>query len=142
MDRSGLVPCATRVSMRRRNSTPADTGSSNIGTERTTPVVGVRRASSSRMETVQRQFGARGFSSKVVDLLVAGNRLQFLIDLLASGKSYNATNIHRSMLSRTLGSIEGVQIGAHSLVVRLMRSCYHKNPPAPNITRCGTRVRW
>lgn len=57
--------------------------------------------------------------------------LQFLTDLLASGKSYSAINIHRSMLSRTLGSIEGVQIGAHPLVVRLMKGCYHKNPPKP-----------
>jgi hypothetical protein len=46
--------------------------------------------------------------------------LQFLIDLLASGKSYSAINIHRSMLSKTLGFIEGVQIRPHPLVVRLM----------------------
>ena len=36
--------------------------------------------------------------------------------------------IHRSMLSRTPGSIEGVHLGLHPLVTRLMKGCYHKNP--------------
>lgn len=174
MDRSSLGPCATRASVRRSYSSSAGAGSRDIGTERATPVVGVQRTSPSRMETVWRQFHDRSFSSKVVDLLVAGNRpgtlatydsawrkwthwcvwrdtdplstdlteiLQFLTDLLASGKSYSLINIHRSMLSRTLGSIEGVQIGANPLVVRLIKGGYHKNPPVPSIMRCGTRVK-
>lgn len=35
------------------------------------------------------------------------------------------------MLSKTLDPVEGVAIGEHPLVVRLMRGCYHQNPPQP-----------
>ena len=59
------------------------------------------------------------------------NVLQFLTDLHASGKSYSTVNIHRSMLSKTLDPVDGVAIGEHPLVVRLMRGCYHQNPPQP-----------
>ena len=59
------------------------------------------------------------------------NVLQFLTDLHASGKSFSTVNIHRSMLSKTLDPVDGVAVGVHPLVVRLMRGCYHQNPPQP-----------
>lgn len=59
------------------------------------------------------------------------NVLQFLTDLHASGKSYSTVNVHRSMLSQTLEPLDGVAIGEHPLIVRLMRGCYHQNPPQP-----------
>jgi hypothetical protein len=57
--------------------------------------------------------------------------LEFLADLHASGKSYRTINVHRSMLSKTLSTIEGVSIEEHPLVVRFLRGCYNANPPGP-----------
>jgi hypothetical protein len=57
--------------------------------------------------------------------------LEFLADLHASGKSYNTINVHHSMLSRTLGSVEGFPLGCHPLVVDLLRGCYNLNTPKP-----------
>ncbi len=59
------------------------------------------------------------------------NVFQFLTDLHASGKSNNTVNVHCSMLSKTLDAVDGVAIGEDPLIVRLMRGCYHQNPPQP-----------
>lgn len=58
--------------------------------------------------------------------------LDFLSNLHLSGKAYSTINVHRSMLSVTLESINGTSIGKHPLIsIRLMRGCYNKNPPKP-----------
>jgi integrase len=63
-----------------------------------------------------------------------GNILEFLSSLRVAGKAYNTINVHRSMLSMTLDSLEGGAIGEHPLVIRLMKACYNKNPPQPKYT--------
>ena len=57
--------------------------------------------------------------------------LAFLAQLHAFGKSYSTINLHRSMLSTTLPSIDGIPIGQHPLVIRLLKGCYNRNPPKP-----------
>lgn len=57
--------------------------------------------------------------------------LDYLAGLHASGKSYSTINVHRSMLSKTLGSVDGHSIGEHPLTVRLLKACYNANPPRP-----------
>lgn len=57
--------------------------------------------------------------------------LDYLAGLHASGKAYSTINLHRSMLSKTLGSVDGHSIGEHPLTVRLLKACYNANPPRP-----------
>ena len=57
--------------------------------------------------------------------------LQYLANLHGEGKSYSTINLHRSMLSSTFDSVEGLPIGQHRLVKRLMKGCFHSRPPNP-----------
>lgn len=57
--------------------------------------------------------------------------LSFLTHLQLRGKAYSTINVHRSMLSTTLEPYEGVDIGSHPLVVRLMKGCFNRRPPEP-----------
>jgi hypothetical protein len=57
--------------------------------------------------------------------------LEFLSWLVGKGKAYRTINLSRSMLSSTLGKIDGVDIGKHPLVVKLMKGAYNKKPPIP-----------
>lgn len=57
--------------------------------------------------------------------------LEFLSGLHRDGKSYSSVNIHRSMLSKTLPTVDGHPIGIHPLVKSLLNGCYNLNPPKP-----------
>jgi hypothetical protein len=46
-------------------------------------------------------------------------------------RSYSSINIHRSMLSRTLPTVDGHKIGTHPLVKNLLSGCYNLNLPKP-----------
>jgi len=35
------------------------------------------------------------------------------------------------MLSKTLGAVDGHNVGTHPLVIKLLRGCYNRNPPRP-----------
>ncbi|KZS06472.1 Uncharacterized protein APZ42_030056 [Daphnia magna] len=56
--------------------------------------------------------------------------LSFLCGLAESGKAYWTVNVYRSMLSVTVGEIEGFDVGKHLLVVRLMKGIFSSNPPS------------
>ena len=49
--------------------------------------------------------------------------LEFLTFLFASGKSNSTINAHRSMLLKTLGAVNGHNVGVHPLVIKLLRGC-------------------
>ncbi|KZR97340.1 Uncharacterized protein APZ42_007848, partial [Daphnia magna] len=55
----------------------------------------------------------------------------FLANLYATGKSYSSINLHRSMLSVTLQSLDGIPVGQHPLIVKLLKGVYNRNPPRP-----------
>lgn len=57
--------------------------------------------------------------------------LSFLAHSHAIGKAYRTVNVYRSMLSMTLPRAEGVEVGKHPLVVKLMRGAFNSNPPSP-----------
>ncbi len=57
--------------------------------------------------------------------------LSYLTHLQLQGKAYSTINVHRSMLSTTLEPCEGVEMGSHPLVVRLMKGCFNRKPPEP-----------
>lgn len=60
--------------------------------------------------------------------------LSYLTGLQLQGKAYSTINIHRSMLSTTLGPCDGFDLGSHPLVVRLMKGCFNRSPPEPRYT--------
>jgi integrase len=59
------------------------------------------------------------------------NVLEFLAFLASNGKAYSTINVARSMLSTTLATIDGIQIGKHPLVTKLMDGIFNLNPPKP-----------
>ena len=67
--------------------------------------------------------GADALSANLVYIL------EFLADVHASGKSYSTINAHRSMLLKTLSTVskilstvEGISLGEHPLMVKLLNS--------------------
>lgn len=60
--------------------------------------------------------------------------LDFLASEYAEGKQYRTLNSYRSAISMTHSPIDGVVVGKHPLVVRLMRGVYNARPPQPRYT--------
>lgn len=60
--------------------------------------------------------------------------LEYLTSLHRSGKSYSTINLHRSMLSMTLETIDNTPLGQNPLIVKLLKGCYNENPPRPKYT--------
>jgi hypothetical protein len=57
--------------------------------------------------------------------------LQYLADMHKEGYASRSINVHRSMLSMTLDSVDGFKLGDHPLVVQLLKGCFNNNPPRP-----------
>jgi hypothetical protein len=96
---------------------------------------GFRRSTESAYELAWRNWMCkcmgRGKDSWSVD---QGNILEFLRSLRVVGKACSTINLHHSMLSMTLDSIErGGAIGKHPLVTRLIKACYNKTPHSLSI---------
>ena len=72
--------------------------------------------------------GSDPLSPNVTDVL------EFLSFLATNGKAYRTVNVYRSMLSSTLGKLDGVKIGKHPLVARLLKGIYNNVPTTPKYT--------
>ena len=59
------------------------------------------------------------------------NILEFLTSQFQAEKAYRTMAGYRSALSSTLPPLEGVSVGQHPLVCRLMKGVYHQRPPLP-----------
>ena len=57
--------------------------------------------------------------------------LSFLAEEFANGKQYRTVNSYRSAISMTHNPIDGVVIGKHPLVSRLLKGVYNLRPPKP-----------
>ena len=57
--------------------------------------------------------------------------LQFLTDLYKEGKEYSTVNTHCSAISMSHMSIDGVVVGKHPTVCRLMQGFFNSRPPRP-----------
>ena len=57
--------------------------------------------------------------------------LSFLSHVHLRGTSYSFLNICRSMLSSTLDPIDGLPLGCHPLIKRLLKGCYNLRTPLP-----------
>jgi len=60
-----------------------------------------------------------------------GNISQFLASLYKRGFSYSTVNTYRSAISMTHLPIEGVAVGNHYWIKRLMKGIFNKRPPMP-----------
>ena len=159
-----MVPDIVRAVLRRSATFSTQTDSADLSDGRVRSTTSKGRLTASRLEALRSRFRLRGFSERVVELLLAGSRknthtsyesawrnwlrwcleegkdpmsadlaiiLDFLSSLKDAGKAYSTINVHRSMLSQTLDSIEGLPIEENPLVVRLLKACYYGNPPKP-----------
>ena len=60
--------------------------------------------------------------------------LDFLTELFDSGLQHRTINVIRSAVSMTHEHVEGVPIGQHPMVTRLMKGVYNLRPPRPRYT--------
>ena len=56
--------------------------------------------------------------------------LEYLTHLFDRGLKYSTVNIHRSAISSTLPLVDGVPVGQHPFVKRLMKGVFNKRPPS------------
>ena len=57
--------------------------------------------------------------------------LEFLAHRFQQGKSYRSLNVYRSAISSTFPQINGIPVGQHPLIVRLMKGAFHLRPQSP-----------
>ena len=70
------------------------------------------------------------YSTRELDPL--NSPLKFLLEYLAHQfQELWSLNVYRSAISSTFPRINGVAVGQHPLVVRLMKGTFHWRPPAP-----------
>ena len=60
--------------------------------------------------------------------------LEFLTSCYERGMSYSYVNTYRSALSSTLPPIDGVQVGKHPLVIRLLKGVFNLRAPIKNVS--------
>ena len=61
--------------------------------------------------------------------------LSFLADEFEEGKQYRSLNYYRSAISSTHLPIEGIPVGQHSLVIRLLKGAFNLRPPKPRYSQ-------
>lgn len=55
----------------------------------------------------------------------------YLTALFKKGRSYHSVNAHRSAISAFHRPIDGVEVGQHDLVCRVLNACFNARPPQP-----------
>ena len=55
----------------------------------------------------------------------------YLTELFNKGRSYHTVNIHRSAISAFHRPIDGVKVGQHDLVCKVLNACFNVRPPQP-----------
>ena len=59
----------------------------------------------------------------------------YLTELLKKARSYHTVNIHRSAISAFHRPIDGVKVGQHDLVCRVLNACFNARPPQPRYVK-------
>ena len=57
----------------------------------------------------------------------------YLTELFKKGRSYHTVNVHRSAISAFHRPIDGVKVGEHDLVCRVLNACFNARPPQPSM---------
>ena len=75
-------------------------------------------------------------AERKIDLLSCGVQpfLDFLADLFEQGLQHRTINLIRSAISMTHQQVEGIPIGQHLLVTRLIKGVHNSRPPEPRYT--------
>ena len=55
----------------------------------------------------------------------------FLASLYGEGYQYNSVNAYRSAISSTHDRVDGVDVGQHPIITRLLKGVYNSRPPIP-----------
>jgi len=55
----------------------------------------------------------------------------YLADLLREGRSYRTINSHRSAISAFHPPVNGIPLGQHELICKVVAACFNANPPHP-----------
>ena len=61
--------------------------------------------------------------------------LSFLADEFEEGKQYRSLNCYHSAISSTHLPIEGIPVGQHPLVIRLLKGAFNLRPPKPQYSQ-------
>ena len=57
--------------------------------------------------------------------------MNFLAELFEKGYSYSSLNSYRSAISSVHEHIDGMVIGQHPIVTRVLKGAYNSRPPKP-----------
>ena len=55
----------------------------------------------------------------------------FLVSLYGEGYQYNSVNACRSAISSIHDKVDGVDVGQHPIITRLLKGVYNMRPPLP-----------
>ena len=93
-----------------------------------------RKSSSTRYDAVWRSFQDFLSSGRIpldkVDLTIVSD---YLSSLFHKGLAYRTICLHRSVLSMTLPHFDGVAVGDHPLIGRLIKGVFNQRPPSRRI---------
>ena len=91
---------------------------------------GWRKSTSRRYDAIWDCFKdflhSRGISLNSINL---NSVLSYLTFLFEKGLAYRTVCLHRSVLSMTLPPQDGIAVGDHDLVKRLIKGIFHRRPP-------------
>ena len=120
-------------------STPGDAGgisstvtnirvSTEGSIQQGSPLTGKKAVAVSRLESLRRHQVTGGIDPISCNVKYF---LDFLTDLFEQGMQHRSINTIRSAVSMTHDNIEGIPIGQHPLVTRLLREVHNLRPPKP-----------
>ena len=58
----------------------------------------------------------------------------FLADLHEEGYQSSSLNVFRSAISSVHDKVDGVEVGKHPTITRLLKGAFHERPPLPRYT--------
>ena len=85
------------------------------------------------------QWGRNPLSGPITDVI------NFLADLSVRGYQYQSLNSNHSAISSVHEAVDGVSMGAHPTVARLLKDAFHLRPPMPRYSsfwNVGTATRY
>ena len=71
------------------------------------------------------QRGRNPLSGPIADVI------NFLADFSSQGYQYQSLNCYRSAISSVHEVVDGVSVGTHPAVARLLKGAFHRTPPMP-----------
>ncbi|KZS13502.1 Uncharacterized protein APZ42_021354 [Daphnia magna] len=127
LDRSNLVPIIAGTSSRGSKN---NNESSYIGARKSTSFKQDSSAPS-RLEIIRHRLGRRGIPSQVVELIVVGNRSTTHVAYESAWNNWTDWCLARNADPLTNALMPHAKISIYPLVIKLLKGCYHQNPPSP-----------